>query len=105
MKFEQIPLLKFPHMKAYHKGANFERKVKKIFEENGYTVVRSAGSHTKADILIKELNLSVQCKALKSFSAYRLMEGADALVVKANYKKPLIVLPLERFLTLLRGGQ
>ena len=85
-------------MNAYKKGANFERKIKKTFEENGYTVVRSAGSHTKADILVKELNLSVQCKALKSFSAYRLMEGADALVIKANYKKPLIVLPLERFL-------
>jgi len=84
-------------MNAYRKGASFERKAKKIFEDAGFEVVRSAGSH-KADLLIKELSLSVQCKALKSFSAYRLMEGADALVIKADYKRPLIVLELERFL-------
>ena len=85
-------------MNAYRKGANFERKIKKVFEEHGFTVIRSAGSHSKADLMIKELSLSVQCKALKSFSGYRLMEGADALIVKANYKKPLIVLELEEFL-------
>jgi len=85
-------------MNSYRKGANFERKVKKLFEEEGFTVVRSAGSHTSADLFVKELNLAIQCKALKSFSGYRLMEGADALIVKANYKKPLIVMPLEEFL-------
>ncbi len=89
-------------MNAYRKGAEFERKVKKIFEEQGFTVIRSAGSHTKADLLIKELSLSVQCKALKTFSAYRLIENADCLIVKANYKKPLIVLPLEKFLEVMK---
>ena len=91
-------------MNSYKKGANFERKVKKLFEEKGFTVVRSAGSHSKADLLIKELSLSVQCKALKSFSGYRLMEESDALIVKANYKRPLIVLPLEKFLEVVRNG-
>jgi len=86
----------------YRKGANFERKVKKLFEEAGFTVVRSAGSHSNADLLVKELNLTIQCKALKSFSGYRLMEGADALIVKADYKKPLIVLPLEKFLEVVK---
>jgi len=85
-------------MNSYRKGANFERKVKKLLEEEGFTVVRSAGSHSDADLLVKELGISIQCKALKSFSGYRLMEGADALIVKANYKKPLIVLELEEFL-------
>ena len=91
-------------MNSYKKGANFERKVKKLFEEKGFTVVRSAGSHSKADLLIRELSLSVQCKALKSFSGYRLMEKSDALIVKANYKNPLIVLPLEKFLEVVRNG-
>ena len=86
---------------SYRKGANFERKVKKIFEEKGYTVIRSAGSHGQ-DLFVSDLGLSIQCKALKNFSAYRLMEGADALVVKANYKKPLIVLELERFLEVVK---
>jgi len=89
-------------MNAYRKGANFERKVKKLFEEAGFGVVRSAGSHGKGDLLIKELSLFVQCKALKSFSGYRLMEGADALVIKADCKKPLIVLPLEKFLEVVK---
>jgi len=88
---------------AYKKGASFERKVKKLLEEAGFTVVRSAGSHSGADLLVKELNLAIQCKALKSFSGYRLMEGSDALVIKANYKKPLIVLPLEKFLEVIGG--
>ena len=88
----------------YRKGANFERKVKKLFEEKGFTVVRSAGSYSKADLLIKELSLSVQCKALKSFSGYRLMEESDALIVKANYKRPLIVLPLGKFLEVIKDG-
>ncbi|HIQ48575.1 MAG TPA: Holliday junction resolvase [Aquifex aeolicus] len=89
-------------MNPYRKGANFERKVKRLFEEKGFTVVRSAGSKSEADLLIKELSLSVQCKALKSFSGYRHMEESDALVVKANYKKPLIILPLEKFLEVVK---
>jgi len=90
--------------RPYKKGADFERRVKKLLEEAGYTVVRSAGSHSKADLLIKELFLSLQCKALKSFSGYRLMEGSDALVIKADYKKPLIVMPLEKFLEVVKDG-
>ena len=82
---------------SYKKGANFERKIKKLFEEKGYTAIRSAGSHGQ-DLFITDLGLSIQCKALKSFRGYKLMEGADALVIKANYKKPLIVMSLDKFL-------
>ena len=89
-------------MNSYRKGANFERKVKKIFEKHGFTVIRSAGSHSDADLLVKELGISIQCKALKTFSAYRLMENADCLIVKANYKKPLVVLSLEKFLEVVK---
>ena len=85
----------------YRKGANFERKVKEIFEKAGFEVVRSAGSHTEADLMVKELG-TVQCKALKSFAGYRLKGNADLLVVKANYKQPLVVLELSLFLKLLK---
>jgi len=88
----------------YKKGADFERKIKKFFEDAGYTVIRSAGSHSGADLIVKELQLSIQCKALKTFSAYKLLEGADCLVVKANYQKPLIVMPLEKFIEVLKNG-
>ncbi len=86
----------------YKKGTDFERKVKKLFEEHGFTVIRSAGSHSNADLLVKELGISIQCKALKNFSGYRLMENADCLIIKANYKKPLIVLHLEKFLEVVK---
>ncbi len=71
----------------YKKGANFERKVKEIFERAGFEVVRSAGSHSGADLMVKELG-TVQCKALKTFAGYRLKGGANLLVVKANYRRP-----------------
>ena len=88
-------------MKTYRKGAEFERKVRRSFEEKGYSVIRGAGSKG-SDLFVKELSLSIECKALRNFAGYRLMNGSDALVVKANRKKPLVVIPLERFLELLK---
>jgi len=82
------------------KGTRFEREVKKAFEKVGFTVVRSAASLGKADLYIEGFG-SIQCKARKNFSIYSLFEGADVLVVKANRKKPLIVMPLEKFLQMI----
>ena len=87
-------------MNTYRKGADFERRVRKSFEKYGFTAVRSAGSKGK-DLFVKELSLSLECKALKDFSAYRLMNGSDGLVVKADRKQPLIILPLNKFLELM----
>jgi len=36
--------------KTYETGAAFERRVKAHFEKMGYTVIRSAGSHTVIDL-------------------------------------------------------
>jgi Holliday junction resolvase len=57
--------------KNYVKGANFERQVKKYYEERGYLVFRTAGSHSPADLIafpplgnIKEWQpILIQCKA------------------------------------------
>lgn len=84
-------------MKHYNKGARFEREVKKTFEEAGFKVIRSAGSHGSADLYVEGVG-SIQVKARKEFGIYRLLEGADALVIRANYKEPLIVMSLEKFL-------
>lgn len=35
----------------YQRGANFERRVKKHYENQGYFVLRSAGSHSPVDLL------------------------------------------------------
>jgi Holliday junction resolvase len=37
--------------KKYIKGANFERKIKKLYESYGYLVIRSSGSHGVADLV------------------------------------------------------
>lgn len=86
---------------AKKKGTKFEREVKKEFENAGFTVIRSAASLGKADLYVEKLG-SIQCKARKSLSIYNLFDGADVLVVKANRKKPLVVVPLEKFLSMVR---
>lgn len=50
--------------KYYVIGSNFERKIKREFENRGYFVVRSAGSKSPIDLVaIKEgIPILVQCK-------------------------------------------
>ena len=48
----------------YQRGASFERRVKAILEREGFAVVRSAGSHSPADLVAMrggELAI-IQCK-------------------------------------------
>ena len=48
------------------RGSNFERRVKKWLEERGWTVFRSAGSRSPADLIALRpgiIVLAVQCKA------------------------------------------
>ena len=79
------------------KGSRVERQVKKIFEEAGFEVIRSAGSLGKADLEVKEIG-SIQVKARKNFAVLNLFDGADKLVIKANRKEPYIVMPLKEYL-------
>ena len=37
-------------MGHYSRGANFERRVKKYYEDKGFLVLRSAGSHSPIDL-------------------------------------------------------
>ena len=85
-------------MNAKRKGIEFERQVKKLFEKAGFSVVRSAASLGKADLYVEGIG-SIQCKARKTFNVYNLFDGADFLVLKADRKEPLIVMPLSKFLT------
>jgi len=49
----------------YQRGAAFERKVAKDLEGYGYVTVRSAGSHSPADVIAMHYGYiaCVQCKA------------------------------------------
>jgi Holliday junction resolvase len=80
----------------YVNGANFERKVKKHYEDLGYYVIRSAGSHGVADLVclkpswweetpITEIIL-VQCKTYKGWDRQKaVIELADKLRATAIY--------------------
>lgn len=89
--------------RAYKKGYRVEREILQIFEENGFQVVRSAGSHSNIDIFIsnKKVNLGIQIKARKKHSVYSLFENADALVIKGDRKEPIICIPLKTFLEMI----
>lgn len=49
----------------YQNGATFERQCKEDLEANGYAVMRSAGSHSPADLVAMRkgrATLGIQCK-------------------------------------------
>lgn len=89
----------------YRKGARVEREIKRLFENNGFKVVRSAGSKGETDLYIynKVISLGIQVKARKNVGLYSLLGSADALVIKADRQEPLIVMPLKTFLKNLSG--
>jgi Holliday junction resolvase len=68
-------------MSNYSRGANFERRVQKYFENAGYFVLRSAGSHSPVDLVTLkggEISL-IQCKTdgvLSSLERLQLEELA-----------------------------
>jgi Holliday junction resolvase len=69
--------------KNYVKGANFERTVKKFYENFGFLVFRTAGSHSPADLIAFPIlggisdkkPILIQCKATeKNISKAELNE-------------------------------
>ena len=82
--------------KGYAKGANFERAIKKTFDESGDFVVRSAGSKGPADLVVidklGEVTL-IQCETGTNTKAKRealetaaLTYNCNALMVKKGSK-------------------
>jgi len=68
----------------YQAGANFERRVKKHLQEQGYCVFRSAGSHSPADLIALKAGevLLIQCKlhgAISNAEKEKLMLLKDEL--------------------------
>ena len=53
----------------YRRGANFERRVRHIFEEDGYQCWRSAGSKSPADIICLRRGelILIQCQTNSYF--------------------------------------
>lgn len=79
-------------MAQYHRGRDFEHRVRAALVADGYDVIRSAGSKTKIDLVAFKAGqiLLIQCKLDANASP---AERADLLRVTAllpNYAIPLI---------------
>ena len=96
------------------KGYRAENSSRKKLEANGldcYRVPPSGGAAIKNDLVIRkgdplpvdQWELEVKCRANGFKQIYDWMEGADARVLKADHKRPLVVLDLDDYCFLLRG--
>jgi len=83
----------------YRKGADFERRVKKKLESDGWIVFRSAGSHSPADLIAAKRDtqkfeyLLIQCKGggagltkreKAEFKEYAESHGFQAVLASAG---------------------
>lgn len=73
-------------MTRYHKGRRLEYRVKKLFESQGYFVIRSSGSHTPVDIVAinKDEVVLIQCctKKDKKRKAHELSQVVSPKCVR-----------------------
>ena len=87
------------------KGMRAERQIVELFRQVGLEAYRvplsgiSAGFKSDVEVRIGSQRLRFESKVrAKEFGLlYRWLTGSDALVVKADRKPMLVVLPLEKF--------
>ncbi len=65
----------------YKKGSNFERELKKMFENKGFAVIRSAGSHG-IDLVVgkKGTTYAFECKVTSKERFYISTEDVNKLL-------------------------
>lgn len=81
----------------YLKGRNFEYKVKKYLQEQGYVVLRTAGSHGMYDLIAIKFEpepsiIFIQCKARQGSSTKEKLgkfEVYESFVYRNTYKQVL----------------
>lgn len=89
--------------RSKQKGNRTEREFAKLI--GGQRVPLSgAVSGYKGDV--KGLGMTWECKARRDGfkQIYKWLEGADALAIKADRKPRLVVIPINKFLDIVKGG-
>lgn len=85
------------------KGARGERAIVKYLQSYGFAAERvplsgSAGGSYTGDATVPLLNqdrrIEVKCRANGFATLYTWLEGRDMLVVRADRREPLVILPL-----------
>ena len=56
--------------KNYLRGVRLEREVQKIFRDAGWTAVRTAGSHSKWDVILVKQSDKLEKKVMIEFVAF-----------------------------------
>ncbi|MBR0901215.1 hypothetical protein [Bradyrhizobium liaoningense] len=86
------------------KGNRAERAIVKFLQEKGFAAERvplsgSAGGSYLGDVTIPVLNIDrvaeVKCRANGFREIYKWLEARDLLIVRADRKEPLVILPLK----------
>ena len=96
------------------KGYRVENEARKKLEAHGldaYRVPLSGGASIKGDVVIRkgdplpadEWTLEIKARANGFKQIYKWLEDADALVLKADRQKELVVLDMDDFCFLLCG--
>ena len=86
------------------KGNRAERAIVKFLQDRGFAAERvplsgAAGGSYLGDITVPVLNVDrcveVKCRADGFRELYKWLEARDLLIVRADRKEPLVVLPLK----------
>ena len=92
------------------KGYRVENNVVNKAKDHGldaYRVPLSGGATIKGDVVVSNdtdsWTMEVKCRANGFKSIYEFLEGNDVLVLKADRREFLAVLPLSDFFDLLKG--
>ncbi len=89
--------------KSRDKGLRAERAIVRYLQDQGFAAERvplsgSAGGRFSADISVPLMGMDrrveVKCRAQGFREIYGWLEGADMLIVRADRKEPLVILPM-----------
>lgn len=89
------------------KGNRMERAIVRLLQDRGRAAERmplsgALGGKYRSDVSVPVLgdDWRIECKAKAREDGfamlYRWLEGSDALIVKGDRKRPLLVIPLDR---------
>lgn len=90
--------------KSRDKGLRIERQIVNSLQDWGYAAERiplsgAAGGRYTGDVSVPvlgmDMTLEVKGRATGFAQPYKWLEGADALIMKADRKEPLLVIPLK----------